>query len=422
MHLGIDFGTSNTMVASADQDGGIRFLEYELLGARTSSFRSLLYFDPEEQEVGEPIEYYAGTEAIEAYLETLGEGRLIQSFKTHLTTTSLGRTQIGVHSVSLDEMLTLFFVRLREHIARTWGEVPGSVVLGRPVNFAGAANEEQNARAQQRLEDAARASGFSQVSFRLEPIAAAFHYERRLEQPELVLVADFGGGTTDFCLMRLGDARASGDRVQDIVTTGGVGVAGDDLDAAIIDHVVSPALGKGSRYREMGKEAAVPSSYYNKLSRWHQLSFLRTKRTRAELERLHRAALDPQAIAALMHVVEHNQGFHLHKSVERLKIELSSQAEARFEFKDEVVDIGVKVLRSEFESWIRPSVDAMTQTLDETLAQAGVSPQQVDRVFMTGGTAFVPCVRQAFAQRFGAEKLQGGEEMLSISSGLAAWA
>lgn len=418
MHVGIDFGTSNTAVAVADPAGGVRFLEFSLLGATTQSFRSLLHFDPEAQEVGTPIVFHAGTGAIEAYLEALGEGRLVQSFKTHLTTASLGRTQIGHHNVSLDDMLVLFFSRLREHIERAWGAMPEAATLGRPVRFAGADTEDDSAAAQQRLEAAAKRSGFGSVAFQLEPIAAAFHYERSLSQPELALVADFGGGTTDFCLMRLGGERGR-DRRDDIVATGGVGMAGDDLDAAIIEHVVSPQLGKGTRYREMGREKQIPSSYYYKLSRWHHLSFLRGKRVRAELERLHRAAVEPEKIEAFIHVLENNQGFHLHKAVERLKIALSSQDEATFRFEDDPVEIETKVLRSDFERWIEPCVEHITSALDQTLAGTGVDAAQIDRVFMTGGTAFVPCVRREFERRFGADALHGGDELMSIASGLA---
>ncbi len=419
MHVGIDFGTSNTAVATASGDGSTRFLEFSLLGARTQSYRSLLFFDPEEQDVTLPIQFYAGTNAIEAYLEALGEGRLVQSFKTHLTTASLGRTQIGHHAVSLDDMLTLFFTRLGDHIEAAWGGRPDRVTVGRPVRFAGADDEEASATAQARLEAAALRCGFDEVEFQLEPIAAALHYERSLHAPELALVADFGGGTTDFCLMRLGGTDTRSARHDDIVATGGVGVAGDDLDAAIIEHVVSPSLGKGTRYREMGREKAVPNSYYYKLARWHHLSFLRGKRVRAELERLHRAALEPDAIAAFMHVLENNQGFHLHKAVERLKVTLSEAPEATFHFHDDEVEIEAHVRRADFEHWIGGHVSAITAALDETLSGAGLQPHDVDRVFMTGGTAFVPAVRRQFEKRFGPHKLTGGDELMSIASGLA---
>ncbi len=138
-HVGIDFGTSNSVLAVARPGAAkAEFLEFSLLGAPTRSYRSLLFFDPDEQEVGDPIAFHAGGEAIAAYLEALGEGRLVQSFKTHLTSTTLGRTLIGHHGVSLDDMLALFFSRLRERLARErGGDVSPHAMLGRPVQFAG---------------------------------------------------------------------------------------------------------------------------------------------------------------------------------------------------------------------------------------------------------------------------------------------
>lgn len=419
-HVGIDFGTSNSALALTQGASAVEFLDFSLLGASTRSYRSLLFFDPDEQEVRLPIQFHAGVEAIEAYLEAMGEGRLVQSFKTHLTTTSLGRTSIGHHAVSLDQMLTLFFFRLRRHLEQQRGVSPGRVMLGRPVRFAGSEGPEADALAEQRLKEAAEQAGFAEVRFELEPIAAAYHYERALTRPELALVADFGGGTTDFCLMRLGPRPDSAShRKDDIVATGGVGVAGDDLDAAIIEHLVCPHLGRGTSYVEMGRELAIPRSYYYKLARWHHLSFLKGRRTRAELERLHRLATKPNAIAGLIHVIDNNQGFHLHKAVERLKISLSSELRSQFSYEDGPVQIDVAVQRESFEGWIADHVAAIAAALDNTLAEAGVGPADVDRVFMTGGTAFVPVVRREFERRFGVDKLMGGDELMSIASGLA---
>jgi hypothetical chaperone protein len=420
-HIGIDFGTSNTVLALADPAGSVSLLEHALLGATTHGYRTLLFFDPDEQDVRLPIQFHAGVEAIEAYLESMGEGRLVQSFKTHLTNVALARTQIGHHSVSLDDMLTLFFFRLRRQL-QARGVGAARAMLGRPVRFAGAQTDEDSTQAEARLGAAAKRAGFEELRFELEPIAAAYHYERALRRPELALVADFGGGTTDFCLMRLGPrphASPGRDRRDDIVATGGVAVAGDDLDAAIIEHLVCPELGQGTTYVEMGRELEIPRSYYYKLARWHHLSFLKGQRTRAELQRIERLARRPEAIEALVHLIENNQGFHLHKAVEQLKIALSSAPEGEFRYVDGPVRIEARVERERFEGWIAEQVQAITRALDETLAAAGVEPKQVDRVFMTGGTAFVPAVRREFAARFGAEKLAGGDELLSIASGLA---
>lgn len=419
MHVGIDFGTSNSAVAVITPDGETDFLSFSLLGETTQSYRSLLFFNPEDQEVQLPIQFSAGVDAIEAYLDAMGDGRLVQSFKTHLTTASLGRTQIGHHAISLDDMVVLFFRRLAAQVERHCGQRPTRATLGRPVRFAGAKDDESNARAASRLQEAASRAGFTELRFELEPIAAAFHYEQRLDAPELALVADFGGGTTDYCIMRLGPDSTGARREDDIVGTGGVAVAGDDLDATIIERVICPHLGQGSDYVEFGRRRGIPNSYFYKLARWHQLSFLRGRRVRAELERLHQHADRPEAIEGLIHVIENNQGFHLHKAVERLKISLSSEPDAVFRYADGPIDITQAVRREEFEQWIAPHVDAIADALDDTVASSGLTPAKIDRVFMTGGTAFVPAVRRAFESRFGKEKLAGGDELMSIASGLA---
>ncbi len=415
--VGIDFGTSSSAIAIAEPDG-VRFAQLPTLGATAPSWRTLLFFDPEEQHVTKPIQYTAGGDAIAAYLETLGEGRLVQSFKTHLTTASLGRTQIAHHAIGLDDMIALFLLRLRQRAEACFGHPIAAATIGRPVRFAGSSGPDDDEIAASRLLAAARTAGFTDALLELEPVAAAHHYERRLTRPELALVADFGAGTTDFCLMHVGPA-SSGMRRHEIVGTGGVGAAGDDLDAALIEHLVCPSLGKGDTYVEMGQEHPIPASYFYKLARWHHLSFLAGTRVRTELERLHRFARHPERIAALMHIIAANQAFHLHKSVERVKIELSQQPRATFHYADGPVEIRTEVARSDFERWIAPVTADISTCLDDTLARANVVAQDIDCVFMAGGTAFVPVVRREFERRFGAAKLRSGDELMSIASGLA---
>ena len=418
---GIDFGTSNSVVALAHEIHGPRFAQFRLPGDPTLSFRSLLFFDIDEQEPARAIEFSAGPEGIEAYLDALGEGRLIQSFKTHLTSASLGRTAIGPHALDLDGLLVLFLTRLRERGAAALGEPIERAVFGRPVWFAGAKDEQANTHAEARLRAAAARAGLREVHVELEPIAAAYHYETRLERDELAMIADFGAGTTDFCVMRIGPShRGAREREDDVLTTSGLAVAGDNLDAALIQAVVAPRLGKGSTYREFGKRLAIPPTYYHKLSRWHQLSFLRSKRTQHELERLHQHADDPGAIEALMTIIEDNQGFHLHKAVESAKIGLSKGPRVEFRYTHEDFEVVAPVERADFEGWIAPEVAAIAACLDQTLADAGLEAAQIDRVFMTGGTAFVPAVRREFEARFGAAKLSSGDELSSIAAGLAA--
>lgn len=417
--VGIDFGTSSSALAIAGADGQVRFTQLSTLGVLAPSWRTLLFFEPDDQQPQQPIQYTAGGEAIAAYLECMGEGRLVQSFKTHLTTKSLGRTQIAHHAIGLDDMIALFLLRLRQRAEQQWGVPIGAATIGRPVRFAGGHTPEDDAVAVERLMAAARLAGFHDARLELEPVAAAYHYERTLTRPELALVADFGAGTTDFCLMRMGPTGHGGARARDIIGTGGVGAAGDDLDAALLENLVCPALGRGDTYVEMGREHPIPGSYYYKLARWHHLPFLGGTRVQAELERLRRGARHPERIAKLMHIIATNAAFHLHKSVERTKVELSSRPKASFDFSDGEVEIHATVSRRAFEGWIAPVTAAIAACLDDTLARAGVSADEVDCVFMTGGTAFVPVVRGLFEARFGAAKLRSGDELMSITSGLA---
>jgi hypothetical chaperone protein len=244
----------------------------------------------------------------------------------------------------------------------------GAATIGRPVRFAGGRHPGGRPASPPTACWRPRAWPASRRRLELEPVAAAHHYERTLTRPELALVADFGAGTTDFCLMRMGPTGHGDARTRDIVGTGGVGAAGDDLDAALLEHLVCPALGKGDTYVEMGREHPIPGSYYYKLARWHHLPFLGGPRVRGELERLRRGARHPDRIAALMHIIATNAAFHLHKSVERTKVELSTEPQASFDFSDGELDIHAAVVRRDFERWIAPVTAAIAACLDDTLA------------------------------------------------------
>jgi hypothetical chaperone protein len=199
----------------------------------------------------------------------------------------------------------------------------------------------------------------------------------------------------------------------------GVGVAGDAFDYRIIDNLVSPELGKGSSYRAFDHVLPIPARYYATFARWEHLALMRAGRDMREIRGLVRQALEPEKIRRLVEILDHNHGYRLYQSVSRLKEALSSDETATFHFEAGDVRIAKPVARGEFEGWIAPELAAIAAAADEALARAGLVPSDIDKVFLTGGSSFVPAVRRLFADRFGESKLESGGELVSIATGLA---
>ncbi len=409
--LGFDFGTTNSAMALSDGGSGRARV--------TRTFRSVLYFDPDERGKDRRPLAVAGPPAIERYLAGDGSGRLIQSLKSYLASRQFRATSVFGITYTLEDLIALIVRDLRVQARSELGaELPGHVVVGRPVRFAGEESDQEYALA--RLRQALLAGGFESVDFEYEPVAAAWHYESSLDHDELVLIADFGGGTSDFCLVRVGPGvRARGRSASDILGTEGVALAGDAFDARILLQRVAPALGKGTTYVSHGKSMPVPPWLYSHLERWHHLSFLKSKETQKLLDDIQRECSAPEKLAALAHLIDADLGYQLYRSVEKTKLELSARADAPFAFDDDPIQIRAQVARVDFEAWIADELAAIAGCVDRLLDRTGVAAAEVDRVFMTGGSSLVPSVRALFVQRFGEARLAGGDEMTSVASGLA---
>jgi hypothetical chaperone protein len=422
--IGLDLGTTNSALALAAEDGSVTLARFAHKGGISDTFRSILYFSPDAADERRAITSVAGTTAIDRYLEADGSGRLIQSLKSYLADRGFLSTSVFGRTYSLVELLSFLVRALRAHAEEQLGPLGPRIVVGRPVHFSSGQGDDDDAFAEGRLRAAIIAGGFEEVVFEYEPVAAAYFYESRLDHDELVLIADFGGGTSDFSLVRVGpgarkQAELAGGSNR-ILGTDGVGIAGDALDAKILHHVVSPSLGLGSTYRSMfGKELEAPVWLYAKLRRWHLLSFLKSKKTMELLEEMNSQANEPEKMAALLAVVENDLGYHLYRSIERTKVALSGQETARLSFVEPPVHIEHDVTRAQFDGWIAEETSAMAECVDRLLSRAGVSAKDVDRVFMTGGTSFVPAVRAIFDARFGAGRIEAGGEMISVATGLA---
>ncbi len=414
--IGVDFGTTNSALAVVDDRADPRFAEFRGSGGESSTFRSILYFERDDDD---RVVSVAGPQAIDRYLDAVDAGRLVQSLKSFLPSRDFVATNVMGDSWRLEALIGRLLQRLREGAEETLGPLEGPIVVGRPVRFAGARNAEDEEYAISRLRAAYWNAGFGEVVFEDEPVAAAYFYERGLDHDETVLIADFGGGTSDFSLVRVGPGRASA-AGQPILGTAGIGIAGDAFDGKLVRHLVAPELGKGAEHRSIfDRVLQMPDWIYAHLERWHHLSFLKTPKTMQILHDLRREAVEPERLEGLIHLVRNDLGFSLYRAVERTKVELSSAHESRFEFHDGPVAIDLEVFRSDFMSWIWDEVEQIAGCLDGLMAECGVEPCDVDAVFLTGGSSLVPAVRGLFYERFGADKLRGGGELTSVAGGLA---
>ena len=420
--IGIDFGTTNSSVALVGEDGETRLASFSFAGAETPSFRSVLYVEQTRTATGAKRSHsLTGPAAIEHYLTAEEKGRLIQSLKSHLTSRTLTGTEIFGRRVRLEELISRIVGDLRRHVEKEFGIHVRHATVGRPVRFVGAENEEDDDFAVERLREAFTIAGFEQVEFEMEPVAAAYAYEARLDHDELILIGDFGGGTSDFSLLRVGPGvRQSGRNGRDLLGNSGVGLAGDAFDARIVRRLVSPALGSNAEARSMNKILpAVPAWIYANLERWHYLSFLRTNNVREILKSARARALEPEKIEALMAIVNEDLGYQLHQAVQAVKFALSRQEQAEFRFREGGLDLRIPVKRAEFEAWIAEDLAAIEGAVDALVRQTGIDARDVNRVFLTGGSSFVPAVRRIFETRFGADRVRGGNEFTSVARGLA---
>lgn len=406
--LGLDFGTTNSVAALA-QGGTSELVALDSPAGPEAAFRSALCF----WEEAHGIAAEAGPYAIAEYLAFPQGSRFLQSFKSVAASSSFEQATIFERRYKFEDLGRLF---LQKMAARASGALTGAgrIVVGRPVVYAGYRPDEALAR---KRYDAMFAALGAEVHYVYEPLGAAFSYASRISDPATILVADFGGGTSDFSVVRIEAPGAA----QRCVPLGhaGVGIAGDRFDARIVDKLVMPLLGQGGFYRSFGKLLEIPRGYFADFADWSRLALMHNKRTMAELETLRRSAVDPAAIGRMIAVIEEELGFPLHEAVGQVKRDLSASETASFRFSGAGLSIEAQVTRAEFEGWIAPDIREIETAVDRALAAAGVGPADIDRVFLTGGSSLVPRVSRLFAERFGEARLATGGELTSIAHGLA---
>jgi len=413
--LGLDFGTTNTVLALSDGGTATHSMHFTSSAGETDTMRTALSFMKDPVMGAQALKVEAGQAAIRQFIDNPGDCRFLQSIKTFAASALFQGTLIFARRHVFEDLMEIFLRRLKTYADDNWPTDVSRVVAGRPVHFAGANPDAKLAT--ERYNVALTRLGFPEIHYVYEPVAAAYYFAQTLKSDATVLVADFGGGTTDYSLIRF--ERKAGRLMATPIGHSGVGIAGDHFDARMIENLVAPEIGKGTYFKSFDKVLEVPAGYYVNFSRWNQLSIFKTTREFTDLKSLVRSALDPDKLELFIDLVEHDEGYPLYQAISATKMALSAEEEAEFNFPP-LGRAGRKLVkRSDFESWIAEDLARIEGALNDVLEKTGTAPEAVDKVFLTGGTSFVPAVRRIFTRRFDASKIESGGELLSIAHGLA---
>lgn len=415
---GIDFGTTNSVVAQAFAPDASDLVEADLVefagpAGLTSIFRSALCFWQDDAVRG-GLAHEAGPWAIAEFLDFPEGSRFLQSFKSMAANSLFEHASLFNKRLRFEELGQVFLRHLMAHGGSALANLPDLIVVGRPVRYVGARPDPALARTRY---DAMFGLLERPVHYVYEPLGAAYSFASRVSEPATLLVADFGGGTSDFSVVRI-EAPGAAQRCVPLGSAG-IGIAGDRFDFRIMDNLVLPLLGKGGTYRSFDKILEIPAGHFSDFGDWSRLAMMRNRRTLEELAKLKRSATDPDAIGRMIAVVERELGYALYEAVGALKRALSQSEHGTLQLASDELTISAEVSRAQFESWIAPDLASIAATVDSALHSARLEPAQIDHVFLTGGSSLIPAVRRMFEQRFGSDRIADGGELTSIAHGLA---
>jgi hypothetical chaperone protein len=403
---GLDFGTSNSTVGVV-RDGQPTLLPLE---DGKITIPSAIFFNTEDD-----VTSY-GRAALTDYLSGY-EGRLMRSLKSLLGSKLIDdQTEVQGRAMPFRELLAQFIGELKRRAETAAGRSFSRAVLGRPVFFVDG-DPEADRRAEDTLAEVASAVGFHEIAFQYEPIAAAFDYEATINSEQLVLVADIGGGTSDFSVVRLSPERArKQDRREDILSNGGVHIGGTDFDKYLSLSSVMPLLGMGSKLRN-GSE--VPSSYYFDLATWHTVNQVYTRKIWQHLKDIYREAVDKPRLDRLQDLIRRRAGHWLALKVEEGKIALSGSEKAEIMLDRLAPPEVLSLQRSDFNGAIAHLIESIERTVEGVIRAAGVAPERIETVFFTGGSSGVPILRERIAALVPGAQAAEGDAFGSIGAGLA---
>lgn len=408
--LAVDFGTSNSL-AGLYFEGQHQILKLDPAAEDATLMRTLLYFPDGDH-------CFYGQEAINEYIQNSMEGRLFRSFKAHLPNQQYLGTFLDNRVLTLETLIGTFLLELKKRAEKILQTKVEKVVIGKPARYS--MDPVQDGFALHRMKKAIEFAGFKEYRFVPEPLGAAFDYRKDLKEERIVLVGDFGGGTSDFTLIRMGPFDFEKEHVLGI---DGSSLAGDALDSLFMSRSLNNYFGAQAKYKRlMGSNLlTMPLSVMEKLNQPAHIVHLKEKDTYEFIKEVRKCTLSPKDkvdIDRLFALIEDDQIFSFFESIEKTKRNLSDHAMTKFIYDYPGIDIETQFSKKEFENWAQTPKEKIFSALDRCLQQAQLKENQVDLVCLTGGTAKVPLIREELEKRFGAEKLQTRAHFHSVLSGL----
>lgn len=408
---GIDFGTTNSVLSIYDEDQKVII--------QTISVPSILYFSA-DYDPSLPVQYFVGNDAIDAYLKEDMRGRFMKSIKRVLPRSSFIETRIHSRTYTAADLVSLILLDLKKKADEITGIEGTKAVIGRPVYF----DDDHTAMdqlAQKRLLRAANLAGLTEVAFQYEPIGAAFAYEKTIKIKEKVLVADLGGGTTDFTFIEL-DPQRSGvkDRRSDILATGGIYIGGDSFDSAFMWDKGTPYFGRGVLYESMpGKFLDLPLVFFSNICSWEKMNFFNGQKAQIDLRKYYGYTKNNEKLKNLLTLTEHNLGYSVFQSIEKTKIELSNSPRSAFAYHQMGIEIQEEVTLEQYKDIINKDILKIEKYLDKFLEKHKIAIEEVDTLFLTGGTSMVKAIQELFARKFPHTSIKSDDNFISVAKGLA---
>jgi hypothetical chaperone protein len=402
---GLDFGTSNTTLGTiAGREPVLTAME-----AGQTTIPSAIFYEADGT-------VRIGRKAIETYVEG-APGRLMRSLKSVLGTSLIDETtRLGRERTSFRDVIAYYLGAVKRRAEQAIDRELRKVVHGRPVHFVDTAPDADR-KAEQILREIALEIGFDEVTFQFEPIAAALDYERQISTEEIALIADIGGGTSDFSIVRLGPQHhGKADRGADILANDGVRIGGTDFDRQLSLGVVMPLFGFGSAMKRPGLD--VPSSYFHDLATWSNINRMYEPRMIADIRRVRHEASEPVLLDRLVRVIDEQRGHTLAMEVEEAKIALSSTRQADIRLEWVAPGLSAVVGRSDLVNHTKQLAERVAARIKVCLTQARLSPDDIDAVFLTGGSVRLNHVRKAITKATPSARIVEGDTFGAVGKGL----